>query len=1124
MIRVRKGVYILRTVVFSALALVTTVYAEDKLLYGAKVRSTVSGQGRVVHPCLALSPGRPGTALQSLSRTHPWSLPTSALSATGDTIRCLVLRFNFQYESTDDPNTTGRGRMDLSTPLADPVSAARYLDSIGHLIDPPPHDSNYFSAHLRALNYYWNWVSEGKITLTWDIFPPGRDSVYELPHPMSYYGVCTSSGDSVITGLENYYKDGIHRADSAHIVDPGHPTIDFSQYDAIFLFHAGSDRQNDIGFPTTCSDLFTGFITFITDSVSVNGGAFYVKEGLMMPEAASQDNRAVALNAVMAHEFGHQLGLPDIYSTNNFLSQVGDFSLMDNNGFGTGIDFGFPAGKVLGTIPVYPDAWCRAYLGLSPVVDFRQGTDIRIVAAEAVSSGIKIARVPISETEYYLIENRVDQTDRKDTAIRADSLTNVLLHPSNLQREQTGEYDYLLPGSGVLIYHVDEAVAALDYNGNGRNNYQDNQLQIWDPTLQRKFLTLIEADGIVDFGGFYRAGFGSADDMYRDDRNHSFTPNTNPQTIDNSGNITHIFVTGIGRDTVTFPGGGAPLRIDTAARFSVTTEWMVDSFPVRCGKPILGLSPVAADLNGDGTMEILAASEGRLLAFEPDGRDFLRTIDNCGCPLVFDTVVSDINGWLDNNQGKLKPLPVYSIRPNFISAGPVVGRFATDTAQVLVAVGYPINQDSGQIITLKSTDLDNDGRADSAGFAVTTQGWPIALSFGETLYALTFDDATNTGFVYFIVGPGNVDHRTLPLVHEEYVGICRLAGRLIVVAGDSLSTTWYHFRPSQSIPDSIRVPGRYNYGPIAVDVDSDGKPEIVGFTADGDGILITADTAGSTASFSVKATAATGFRMTVNPIAADIDQDGYPDIIIGGQNAIYAFNDRFQLKSDFPITVDPRFPQYSVIASPICGNVEGAGIEIAPKPNIILPTEVGNFYAFYRNKAWGFPLNSGEQSAGVSGSPALLFEDEGEGRLGYLGGDGWFYLWRTAYHPSTVNWAMGGHDATASYAFNQASLGPVASYADKLPKDKYYNYPNPVTTGQTTIRYFLGSAANSVSFEIYDFSGNRVSSFDGGTAGGTDNEVVWSCSNITPGVYRCVLTADFGGDTQTAFTDIAIIR
>ncbi|MBI5266768.1 MAG: hypothetical protein HY851_05995 [candidate division Zixibacteria bacterium] len=1115
MIRKNAG-RIIRIGVIAALAAITSGYAKDNLLVGTRVYSPADGKGKVVHPCLAPGPGDMRDS--RLTRKHPWSLPEAALAAgTTDTIRCLVLRFNFQYESADDPNTTGRGVMDLTNPLSDSVSAARYLDSVGHLIDPPPHDSLYFNAHMRALDAYWSWVSEGKIKLVWDIFPPRRDSVYPLAHSMSYYAPCTNDRDSVTAGLERFFVDCIHTADSAPIRDAGHPIIDFSQYRAIFLFHAGADRQNDIGFPATCSDLFTGFIRFFADSVAVNGGTRYVKEGLMMPEAVSQDNRATALNAVMAHEFGHQLGLADMYSTTTFMSQLGDFSLMDDNGFGTGLDFGFPIGKVFGAIPVYPDAWSRAYLGFSPVVDFRTGSDIRVVAAEAVSSGIKIARVPISETEYYLIENRCDVLSKKDTALLQDSTTSVILYPADRTRQPTGEYDFLLPGSGVLIYHVDEAIAVLDYDGNGRNNFQDNHLQVWDPYMERKFISLVEADGLVDLGGYYRSGFGSAADMYRDDRNQNFTPYTNPRSTDNSGNITHVFVTNIRRDTVTIVPSPTPTQVDTAVRFDVSMDWMADSFPVRCGRPILGLSPVAADLNGDGTTEIIVAAEGKLSVFEPDGSSFLRKIDNCGCPEVYDTARSDVFGWSDHHSGTAHPVPIYSIRPNYISAGPAVGSFGTNTLRRLVAVGYPIDTIQGQIILLDTVDNDNDGLADSTGAAITTEGFPIALSFGRVLCALT-----TAGNVYMKDSIAGYSLFSFP--NSEYHGICRLADRFVLVAGDSTHTTWYQVQSVNGGIDSIRVPGRFNYGPMVVDLNCDGRPEIVGFSSTGDGIILTVDTSVSTSMFSVVENSATGYRMTVNPSAGDLDMDGYPEIIIGGRNAIYAFNDGLILKTGFPITVDDRWPQFDVIGTPICGNVQSAPADAGARPDIIFPTEAGNVYAYGSEKAWGYPLNSGEQTSPVSGSPSLLFEAGGEGRLGYLGGDGWFYLWKTAYHPNTVFWPMGGHDASASFALDPGSLGPVAQYADKLPKEKFYNYPNPVTTGRTTIRYFLGAPATKVTCAIYDFSGSRIATLDGSTVGGSDNELVWTCGSVTPGIYRCVITADFSGDTQTAYTDIAIIR
>ncbi|MEE8576824.1 MAG: hypothetical protein V3T31_06180, partial [candidate division Zixibacteria bacterium] len=281
-------------IVILFVAAAVTVGAEDKLLIGHKERlETIPGENYVRHRCL--TPAASERIVLPLERDKPWSLPKTALdNGFLDTINILVLRYNFQYEDPDDPNTTGRGHMNLTQLLTD-ADVSAYYDSVGHFIDPPAHDSLYFDAHLRALKLYWETVSDDKITLSWDIYPPLVDSVYELPQPMSHYGRCDFS--DVVSGLQAYFIDCIQLADTAA------PEIDFGRYESIFLFHAGSDRQNDIGFPPTCNDFFTGFITF-GDSLAVDNDSNFVRTALIVPETSNQDNRATALNAVMAHEFG----------------------------------------------------------------------------------------------------------------------------------------------------------------------------------------------------------------------------------------------------------------------------------------------------------------------------------------------------------------------------------------------------------------------------------------------------------------------------------------------------------------------------------------------------------------------------------------------------------------------------------------------------------------------------------------------------------------------------------------------------------------------------------------------------------------------------------------------------
>lgn len=1084
-------------ILFAAAAV--TVAAEDKLLIGHKERlEPVQGENYVRHRCL--TPPASEKILLPLERDKPWSLPKTALdNGFLDTINILVLRFDFQFEDVDDPNTTGRGRMNLSE-LPTDADVMAYYDSVGHFIDPPPHDSLYFDAHLRALRLYWETVSDGKITLTWDIYPPLIDSVYELPQPMNHYGRCDF--DDVIPGLEAYFIDCIRLADSVS------PEIDFSRYESIFLFHAGSDRQNDIGFPTTCSDLFTGFITF-GDSLSVDSDSNFVRTALIMPETSNQDNRATALNAVMAHEFGHQLGLVDLYSTYSFMSMLGDFALMDNNGFGTGIDFGFDAGNVFGAIPVYPTAWSRAFLGFIDVVDYRQGTDIRIVAAEMISEGIKAARVPITENEYYLIENRIVDLDGKDAAARADEATSVILGPSDLQREFNREYDFLLPGSGMLVYHVDERVAALDYDYDGRSNFADNQLQ-WSYDIfgnrVDQFITLVEADGFVNFGGIYRAGYGEEDDMFRDDRNHSFTPNTNPAAVDNSGNNTHIYITDITR--ATDQTGDSPSLMDSVMLFDLEIDRMVRGFPVRVGYPVFGLSPISDDLDGDGNPEIIFASNNLLSVVTADGRNFLRDYTGCEtCPTYDDTAYASVN------IGTAHVVPLYAQTAGTITSGPVTGVFTDAAGERFVTVGYGADG-TGWVELYSLRDGNEDGLADLAygqdSSFFSTIGTPVAMTFGDLLYVVT-----DSGFVYLkssLEEPPIGVSRIFNTDIETYK-TCRYDDALVItVVGDDFTTLcWYH----QSGGFTVNLDDVYTLGPILCDVDLDGRAEAVLATEGGRVTLVTLDPVFGAAESGIMLDRTFNFSFATDPVAGDVDLDGYPDIIIGGANAIYAFNHQLTLKTSFPVEVNDRFPDDVAIASPIVADLDGTAM-----PEIVISTVVGNVYSFGLELSPGFPLSAGEVTAGA---PVFVNDTIG-GLLGYLGADGWFYLWHVNEDAATNFWPMNGADPAATYFFDVQKLPELKEYADRLPGEKYYNYPNPVVDGVTVIRYFLGQQADAVELNIYDMSGREIERLDGPTDGGVDNEVVWECGNVTPGVYRCLIRVDFGGSEETVFTDIAIIR
>ncbi len=1036
--------------------------------------------------------------LLNLKRDTPWGLPKVAAAAANgiDTLYLLGLRFDFEYEIPDDENTTGRGRYDMR-------DTSTFFTEEGHQIDPSPHTRQYFEKHFEALDRYYRYVSEGRLTLVWDVWPKQDDSVYHLPNKLSHYGQ-GSTIDEIVTRLVDSFF-----IDCFRLVDTSEPGITFSDYDSYFLFHAGSDRQNDIGFPPTTSDLFTGYATRGDDRepLYVDDGTHLVSDALIMPETASQDNRATALNAVMAHEFGHQLGLVDLYRTDNFFTQLGDFALMDNNGFGTGIDFGFEVGRAFGTMPVYPMAWSRAFLGFNEPAVYRQNADVELVAAEMLKEGIKIARIPITEQEYYLVENRQIEVDGLPTALLADSVTGVIQGPiyyNELTQAKTfsGEYDFLLPGSGILVWHVDESVAAQKYPGSDYTLFEVNRLQL---NPRRRFIELMEADGLVNFGGNYYAGYGAAEDMYYAENNTSFTPNTNPPSIGYTGANSRIYVTDISSS-------------DTTMSFGLEYDNLSAGFPRRAGYPSLGISPVAADVDGDGKTEILAVSDRNLLLIREDGGDPFPFV-----PMYYDTSFGSTGNSVDS-------VPLLGRLPLTISAGPVVGNFGSDNDSQFVAVAA---FDTVYIHTLHDDDFDGRGDIWAHG-KIALPSLVAWMSFGPTLdAAVVFSNAVR---LYSIAGDGDtLGYHAI----EEAVphGFARLGNdAFVALAGDTAEsyTKLYYVDRENAFP--LELNDYYNFGPVVVDLDRDHLPEIVMATPFGTVRIITIDTLSDPIQFSASRVYQLYDTITVNPVVADIDEDGYADIITCGRNKIYAMNRGFTSLTNFPVTIDIRYPGAIVISTPVVADIDGD-----QEQDIIFVTNAGNCYAFDSDPAFGFPLAVGGLSANAVllpgydfGEPVfkdialyglgsvVVYPRESGGGLGFLGGDGWFYAYDILYDTAHADWPMYGGDASGTFNLPGSRLG-IPAAQESFPPDEFFCYPNPTVTGRTTIRYFLGQAAE-IDLKIFDMSGRLMLERRLNGQGGIANEFDWNGSSLPSGVYRCIIEADFGGFSRSAFTDIAIAR
>jgi len=1060
----------------------------------------------------------------NLERDKLYSLPKSKnglpviAASQADTLRVLVLKVEFQTEDADDPTTTGNGNFDLRT-LND------FRTEEGHEFDPAPHNNAYFDAHMEALHRYWWYVSDFQIRLNWDIYPHADTIAYRLPNQMSYYG---SEGPwtNVIERLLNFVHD------AATLVDSTSPEINFAQYQSIIIFHAGADQQNNFAFiEDTPNDFWTGFL-WTEDSISVDSGSYYISEVMIMPETASQDNRVTVLNGVMAHEFGHQLGLIDIYNTGNFLTQVGNFSLMDNNGANFALELDEQGTFVSGVLPSYPDAWSRAYLGFSGVNEVTNDSDVVITAAEQNHTASEIIKVPITEMEYFLVENRQREADFEYihypdpilNAILADSATGVIMGPgwafyggNILNKRASGDYDRLLPGDGVLIWHVDEVVAYLDYLGSGSNNFLNNTLQ-WD--YNRRFLSLVEADGIIDFGGNYFTGYGDAEDYFNMSNTREFTPSTNPGTRSNLGANTHISITDIYANPV-------DINRDTIMTCDIEIDWYQEGFPTF-GWPEVGADGgglLALDMNADGLNEILA-SRGR----------FILAVNHDGSP-VMDTSSAVYVSRFDSDT-LVYIFPLFAALDEYLIGQIAAGDFDNDDSLEIACF-----DSSGQLYLFDCRDLLP---IDSLADLLISTVIPSALTAGPVAYDIEADGRDD-----LIAGLADSSLVSISYTVAEDIALDTLATFtgipmkiaiaidtvFVIYSGNDVNNLYVGSLTSGSLTEiaNTPLPAGDVIGLVCGDIDRDSICDAV--MTVGDYLCIYDGDSQTVKNVRVDNPG--------QPALGDIDADGYPDIALNaGVDYLkaYVFNHTGVLFNHFPVTLSRKDPEVRAYNQPLLADFDGDTM-----PDIIITLPNGaldwgfDFDGDYSDDTT-FSLTTGGltcinyQGDVLGGFPLATSSEIGiEPAIGDLDGDGdieiaaldsigFIAAWDVDASPDDLNmpWPMAG-GGISRRGYLSPELQKEFNIAEGfLPDGSVYNYPNPASN-ETAFRYYIDRPAD-INIKIFDMSGELVDELAGTTQGEIDDEVPWDCSEFASGVYFARFEASSNDINKNVLIKVALIK
>ena len=254
-------------------------------------------------------------------------------------------------------------------------------------------------------------------------------------------------------------------------------------------------------------------------------------------------------------------------------------------------------------------------------------------------------------------------------------------------------------------------------------------------------------------------------------------------------------------------------------------------------------------------------------------------------------------------------------------------------------------------------------------------------------------------------------------------------------------------------------------------------------------------------------------NVTSSPVLADVNSDGKQEIIFVGDHKVYALHSSGVLLDNFPADFNKEI--YS-------------GISVADVNNdnvydLLFVASDGDLYAYGTDGkvVGGFPVKIGPNT---TSTPALANINDTLGILA-VGGDGFLYAFKTGtgYFDEKILWR--NYLKNSFLSNNNFRIGNIpVSYSEKLPADKVYNWPNPVYSNETFIRYYLNGNASSVNIKILDLSGELVTTLKGTTFSKSDNEVRWDASSVQSGVYYGVVEADIDGSTETKIIKMAIVK